>query len=610
MLHRASKLMSGAGAALCLTLAATALVAAAGSRRGEPTVAEARAFTEEAEDLLLDLGKRRSRAEWVQANFITQDTETIAAEAARTYLAASTDLAFRAARYRTLDLPHDLARKLLLLQSSLTLAAPPDADEQAELAELQASMESRYGRGKHCRPAGECLDINRLGRILAESRDPAELLEVWLGWRDIAPPMRPQYRRFVELANKGAGELGYDDLGLLWRSGYDMPPEAFAAEMDRLWKQVKPLYDALHCHVRAALSRTYGPEVAPGRGAIPAHLLGNMWAQSWSNVYELVKPPAGDPGFDLTRLLQARDVDAVGMVKHGERFFTSLGFDPLPATFWERSLFVKPADREVQCHASAWNIDAVDDLRIKMCIEITGEDFDTIHHELGHNFYQRAYNGQPPLFREGANDGFHEGIGDTLALSVTPEYLVRIGLLDKAPPPEADLGLLMKMALDRVAFLPFGLLVDQWRWRVFSGDVPPERYNRAWWELVLQRQGVEPPVPRSEEQFDAGAKYHVPANTPYARYFLAGILQFQFHRALCEAAGYDGPLHRCSIYGNQEAGRRLRAMMQMGASRPWMEAMAALSGGDGRMDATAMLDYFAPLKAWLDQQNSGRVCGW
>ena len=388
-----------------------------------------------------------------------------------------------------------------------------------------------------------------------------------------------------------------------------MDPNAFRAELDRLWEQVRPLYESLHCYVRGELSEHYGADVVPESGPIPAHVLGNMWAQTWSNVYDLVAPEMGDAGFDLTELLQQEGVDALEMVRYGERFFTSLGFEELPDTFWERSLFTKPADREVVCHASAWDIDQVEDIRIKMCIEINAEDFSTVHHELGHNFYQRAYSKQPFLYRESANDGFHEGVGDTVALSVTPDYLVQIGLLDEAPESEADLGVLLKMALDKVAFLPFGLVVDSWRWQVFSGEASVDEYNAAWWKLRERYQGVVPPVERTEEQFDPGAKYHVPANTPYTRYFLAHILQFQFHRALCETAGYDGPLHRCSIYGQQDAGEKLIKMLEMGASRPWPDALEALSG-QREMDATAILDYFAPLQSWLEEQNAGRQCGW
>ena len=387
-----------------------------------------------------------------------------------------------------------------------------------------------------------------------------------------------------------------------------MPADAFSAELDRLWAQVRPLYEALHAHVRASLAKAY-PGKVPEKGPIPAHLLGNIWAQQWGNVYPLVGVPAAGPGYDLTELLKAKKVDEKEMVRYGERFFTSLGFAPLPPTFWERSLFVKPRDREVVCHASAWDVDNVEDLRIKMCIEITAEDFRTIHHELGHNFYQRAYRTQPFLFRDSANDGFHEAIGDTIALSITPSYLKRIALIDAEPDTSKDIGLLLQMALDKLAFLPFGLLVDQWRWRVFAGEVGPAGYNAAWWSLREKYQGVSPPVARSEADFDPAAKYHVAANVPYARYFLAHILQFQFHRALCQAARQTGPLNRCSIYDDKEAGRRLEKMLAMGQSRPWPDALEALTG-QREMDATAIADYFAPLKKWLDEQNAGHPVGW
>jgi peptidyl-dipeptidase A len=467
-----------------------------------------------------------------------------------------------------------------------------------------------------CTGEGEqrvCRDLEDFETVIDESRDAQALLDAWTGWREVAPRYREAFTRYVELANRGARELGFSDLGALWRSGYDMPPDAFAAELDRLWSQVEPLYDALHCHVRARLAEHYGEKVIDPGAAIPAHLLGNMWAQGWSNVYDLVAPPAVDAGYELGERLRAEGYDAVQMVRAGERFFTSLGLEPLPETFWERSLFTKPADRNVVCHASAWDIDFEDDLRIKMCIEVNAEDFSTIHHELGHNFYQRAYNQLDPLFRDSANDGFHEALGDTIALSVTPAYLQEIGLIEQEPPASADLALLMRMALDKVAFLPFGLLVDKFRWDVFSGAIPPADYNAGWWRLREQYQGVRAPVERDESVFDAGAKYHVTANVPYARYFLAHILQFQLHRALCAAAGIEGPLHRCSIYGDEEAGRRLEELMSVGASRPWPEALATITGpggGEATMDATAILDYFAPLARWLDEQNESRACGW
>lgn len=582
-----------------------------GPAASPPTVAEAQEFIEKAEARLLELSIKADRAGWAQSNFITYDTELMAAQARKDLIAATMELAAAATRFDALKLPEEVARKFKLLKLAVTLPAPSDPAKQTELTEGVAWMESTYGKGRYC-PSGEgakCLDLNDLSRILASSRNPEELLEAWRGWRTISPPMRPRYQRFFTLANEGARELGFTDLGALWRSGYDMSPEEFSAEVERLWQQLRPLYEALHAHVRASLAKHYGTKLVPEDGLIPAHLLGNMWSQSWLNIYPLVAPPSGDPGFDLTELLKAKKVDEREMVRYGERFFLSLGFEALPPTFWERSLFTKPADRDVVCHASAWDIDAEADLRIKMCIEVNEEDFSTIHHELGHNFYQRAYRHQPPFFRNSANDGFHEAVGDTVALSITPDYLQQIGLLEKVPDPGGDLGLLMKMALDKIAFFPFALVVDQWRWKVFSGEIPPEKYNQAWWELRQKYQGIAPPVARSEADFDPGAKYHVPANVPYMRYFLAHILQFQFHRALCREAGYQGPLHLGSVYNNKAAGDRLRRMLEMGQSRPWPEALEALTG-EKRMDATAVLDYFAPLKKWLDEQNQKRRVGW
>ena len=575
-----------------------------------PTVDEARAFIETAETRLLDLWMKAGRAAWVQNNFITDDTNAMAAAASTEVMAATTELATAAARFNVLVLPEDLKRKLTRLKTSLAAVAPSEPDLQRELAEIMTEMESIYGRSEYC-PDGQddCLDLPTMERMFATLRETDELLDIWTGWRTVSPQMRPLYERFVELSNAGAQEMGFGDVGDMWRSGYDMPPSDFTAELERLWEQVRPLYESLHCHVRARLAEEYGTAVVPQDEPIPAHLLGNMWSQTWANIYETVGPPGSGPEYDLTRLLERHGVDELEMVRYGERFFSSLGFAPLPSSFWDRSLFKKPADRDVVCHASAWDLDFESDVRIKMCIGVNDEDFVTIHHELGHNYYQRAYRMQDLLYRDSANDGFHEGIGDTIALSITPEYLVRVGLLDRAPAAENDIGLLLRQALDKVAFLPFGLLVDQWRWKVFSGEIAPSEYNESWWRLREQYQGIRPPLPRSEDDFDPGAKYHVPANTPYTRYFLAHILQFQFHRALCDAAGVEGPLHRCSIFESEEAGRRLRMMLEMGASRPWPEALEVIAGTRD-MDATAILDYFAPLAGWLQEQNEGRSCGW
>ena len=599
-------------AAIILAVSITGTVACGGTTStAAPTAADAKAFLDTVDAAFTKLGLDANRAGWVGQNFITEDTEALDARATQAIADASSRFAKEAVKFDHVDVPADQRRQLTLLKVALVLATPSDPGEAEELATLVSSMRGAYGKGKWCADPAKpetCKNIDDVTRLLAIPGDEKALRAAWEGWHTVGPPMRKDYQRFVELSNKGAKELGFADTGAMWRSKYDMPPDEFTRELDRLWDQVRPLYLKLHAYVRLKLHEKYGDAV-PANGPIPGHLLGNIWAQDWSNIYPLAAPPHADPGVSLTDILKKRNLPALDMVRTGERFYTSLGFAALPKTFFERSLFVRPKDREVVCHASAWDVDFVEDVRIKMCIEQTAEDFTTIHHELGHNYYQRAYKNLPVVFRDSANDGFHEAIGDTIALSVTPEYLVKIGLLDKAPDASRDLGLLMTKALEKIAFLPFGLLIDQWRWKVFSGDVKPGDYNKAWWDLRVKYQGVAPPSARGEEFFDPAAKYHVPDNTPYTRYFLADILQFQFHRALAKTAGCTLPLNRCSIFESKEAGRRLNAMLSMGQSKPWPEALEALTGSK-QMDATAILDYFAPLSKWLDEQLAGKQVGW
>jgi peptidyl-dipeptidase A len=579
---------------------------------------EAGAFIEDVEKSLRSLWVSRDEANWVNENFITDDTEALAAAGEEATAAYVGEAIKRSRRYENAveRLPVDVARKVYLLSLAQTIPAPADAKRRAELAGIETWMTSAYGKGQYCPPAGSplralgaCLHLDELSRVLRTSRKPADLLEAWRGWHAIATPLKDKYARYVELANEGAREIGFADVGVLWKAGYDMSPGAFEADVERLWSEVKPLYEALHCYVRAKLRAKYPAEHIVDRGPIPAHLLGNMWAQEWNNIYDLVVPFPNEPSLDVGGKLKAGRWDAVKMVRQGERFFTGLGFAPLPETFWKRSLLTRPRDREVVCHASAWDVTWSGDLRIKMCIEPTEEDFVTIHHELGHLFYFQRYVSLPILFQQGANDGFHEAIGDTMALSVTPAYLKSIGLLDTLPNSDRTrLNAQMKMALEKVAFLPFGLLIDKWRWEVFSGHVGPADYNAAWWKLKEQYQGVAAPVAREADAFDPGAKFHVAASTPYIRYFLARIYQFQFHKALCEAAGYTGPLDQCSIHDNTAAGAKLLAMLSLGASKPWPDVLDALGGGR-RADAQPMLEYFAPLAQWLADQNKGRSCG-
>ena len=593
-----------------------------------PTVDEARAFVAEVEDHLRRLWPARDQASWVNENFITDDTEALAAAGEEATAAYMSEAIARSRRFDAIraQLPADVARKLYLLSIAQTVPAPTDPAKRAELAGIESWMMSAYGKGQYCPPDGSalrrylkadagakaepCLHLDDLSSILAKSRKPDELVEAWRGWYATAAPMKARYSRYVELANEGARAIGFADVGALWRSGYDMPPEALAADIERLWSEVKPLYDELHCYVRSRLQEKYGKAAVADHAPIPAQLLGNMWAQEWNNIYDLVVPYPHEPSLDVGKKLVSGRWDARKMVRQGEHFFTGLGFDPLPETFWKRSLFTRPRDRDVVCHASAWDVSWSGDLRIKMCIEPTEEDLVTIHHELGHDFYYQRYDRLPILFQRGANDGFHEAIGDTMALSVTPEYMKSVGLLDEVPRNDrARLDQQMKMALDKVAFLPFGLLIDKWRWDVFAGKVAPADYEKAWVDLVQKYQGVAAPVARTADDFDPGAKYHVAASAQYVMYFLARIYQFQFHAALCKAAGYVGPLDQCSIHDNKQAGAKLMAMLALGGSVPWPDAMEAVGAGR-TADAGPMLEYFAPLRAWLHDRNKGQACGW
>lgn len=596
------------------------------------SAADAAAFVEKVETTYREAFEEAGRIQWVNSTYINFDTDWLAAKSAGELTKMSVDFANEAAKFDGVELPPDLRRKLDFMKLGIVLPAPSRDGAAEELAEITTRLGSTYStgtisvdsaaykdalaniRGADGDLSGAKVRQNETELLMRQLRDPAKLAEVWTKWNDYAAGMKNDYARMVEIANEGAQELGYKDVGALWRSGYDMSPEEFEAETDRLWSEVKPLYDQLHCYVRAELNEKYGDAAVPLDQPIRADLLGNMWAQEWGSIGDIVSidaPNSAGQGqsLDLDKILVAKGYDPVRMVKTGENFFTSLGFEPLPQTFWERSQITKPRDREVVCHASAWDIDLKDDLRIKMCTTVGAEDFITIHHELGHNFYQRAYKDQPVLFQNGANDGFHEAIGDMIALSITPDYLKQIGLIDTVPPASEDLSLLMRQALDKIAFLPFGLLVDKYRWKIFAGEITPDTYNDGWWALRTQYQGIRPPSDRPSGGFDAGGKYHVPGGVPYTRYFLARILQFQFYKAACDQIGWTGPLHRCSFYGSKEVGEKFNAMMEMGASKPWPDALEAFTGSR-QIDGTAIVTYFKPLMEHLQKENAGRQCGW
>jgi peptidyl-dipeptidase A len=613
---------------------------AAPAAKAAVTAADADAFIKGVNDDYREIRPYYTAAQWAQATYIIGDTQLLASRANEQWLEYLSRKVQESKQFNGVETSEETGRALLRLKLSTANPAPSDADKRAELAKILSKMQGNYGAGKWCKPDGGCLSLPEIEKIINDpTQTPQARAEAWVGWHETSRPIREDYVRFAEYGNECARELGFANLGEMWRAGYDMSPAEFENEVERLWQQVSPLYDALHCHVRARLNKEYGDAVVPKDGLIPAHLLGNMWAQQWGNIYPLIEPYPGASALDVTAALKMRrDAEykrllgefkgkpttldlaelehkadaamAVQMTKVAEDFYTSLGMPALPETFYERSLLVKPRDREVVCHASAWDMNMQGDVRIKQCIEPDEEQLSTIHHELGHIYYYLLYNGLPPLFQGAAHDGFHEAIGDVVTLSLTPEHLAKIGLVpEQKTDDKALINAQMKWALDKIVFLPWGKLVDQWRWKVFAGEIKPADYNAGWWDLRARYQGVSPPVPRSEADFDPGAKYHIPGNTPYTRYFLSFILQFQMQKALCEIAGHRGPLHACDVYGNTEAGKRFMDMLAQGASRPWQETLEKLTG-TREMDGSALIEYFQPLLGYLEQQNEGLSCGW
>lgn len=610
--------MKSLNSAIVISALALGLTSCASTEQGDTSAStEPNAVTESAKEFVariqeesIELSKETNAAFWVRNTYITPDTAVLAAKAGERALEFESNMVNQAKQFKGSNMDESTARAIELMLRGSSAPAPNDAGLRAELSQILTDMEGQYGSGEYCDDQGNCRQLQELESVLANSKDYDELLDVWQGWRTISAPYRGKYQRFVEIANQGAQDFGHQNLADLWKSGYDMEPQAFTIEARRLWDQVKPFYEQLHCHVRAKLSDQYGADKVPLDGPIPAHLLGNMWSQTWENLYDTMQPYQGVASLDVTSALKEQGYDELKMTKTAEGFFTSLGLPALPESFYQNSMIKKPADRDVVCHASAWDIANGNDPRIKQCVEITEEQLGTLHHELGHIYYYLMYKKQPTVFKGGAHDGFHEAIGDTIQLSMTPGYLKKKGLIDQVVEGhEATINKQMKLALEKIAFLPFGKMIDEWRWKVFSGEISPEQYTEGWWKLREEYQGIKAPVTRTETDFDPGAKYHIPGNTPYTRYFLSFIMQFQFHKALCGVAGHEGPLHECSIYENKAAGDKLGAMLAMGQSKPWPEAMQALTGQPD-MDASAIIDYFAPLNTWLEKQNENRQCGW
>ncbi|XP_075631437.1 angiotensin-converting enzyme [Balearica regulorum gibbericeps] len=575
--------------------------------------AQAKEFLSEYNSTAEAVWNAYTEASWAYNTNITDHNKEIMLEKNLAMSKHTLEYGMRARQFDPSDFQDQSVTRILKKLSVIERAALPE-NELKEYNTLLSDMETTYSVAKVCKENEICRPLDPdLTDIMANSRDYDELLFAWKGWRDASgKKIKNNYKRYVELSNKAAVLNGYTDNGAFWRSLYETP--TFEEDLEKLYLQLQPLYLNLHAYVRRALYKKYGAERINLKGPIPAHLLGNMWAQSWSNIFDLVIPFPDATKVDATPAMKQQGWTPKKMFEESDRFFTSLGLIPMPQEFWDKSMIEKPADgREVVCHASAWDFYNRKDFRIKQCTVVNMDDLITVHHEMGHVQYFLQYMDQPISFRDGANPGFHEAVGDVMALSVsTPKHLHSINLLDQVTDnKESDINYLMSIALDKIAFLPFGYLMDQWRWKVFDGRIKEDEYNQQWWNLRMKYQGLCPPAPRSEDDFDPGAKFHIPANVPYIRYFVSFVIQFQFHQALCAAAGHTGALHTCDIYQSKEAGRILGDALKLGFSKPWPEAMELITG-QPNMSADALMSYFEPLMTWLVKENekNGEVLGW
>ncbi|KAJ6635505.1 Angiotensin-converting enzyme, partial [Pseudolycoriella hygida] len=515
----------------------------------------------------------------------------------------------------------DVRRQLMLLKNIGT-AALSDADLDS-LTRIRTSMSGIYSSAKICpyeRPVcdleteGLSLDPQieeRLATLAKSGDNYNEMLYLWEEWREKSGKlMRDQYKEYVALSNKAAVANGFKDNGEMWRARYEH--NNLVELVDKLWSEVEPLYHELHRFVRHRLSDVYSM-VNIGDPLLPAHVFGNM-AQNWGHLYELTRPFPNASDVDVTSKMIDLEFDEYRMYNMSDEFYMSLGLPTSFVSYNPPSIIVKPTDRTITCHASAWDFCDGEDFRIKQCTKINMEDFLVVHHEMGHIMYYLMYKDQPQIYRTGANPGFHEAVGDTIALSVaTPKHLAAVGLLENYADSEADnINALYKMALERVAFLPFGLLIDKWRWDVFDGTTPESQWNQHWWELREKYQKIKAPTFRGEEFFDPGAKYHIPADSQYIAYFVAHILEFSFYRSLCIAAGEYDPnnstsqLHKCDYYNSEAAGNKLRAGLSLGYSKHWSEALQELTGSP-EISSSALMEYFAPLYDFLKAENDKRL---
>ncbi|KAM6291936.1 angiotensin-converting enzyme 2 [Porphyrio hochstetteri] len=584
---------------------------------------EAQRFLEDFNRRVEDISYESSIASWNYNTNITEENANKMNEADSKWSAFYDEASRNASSFPLASIQDDLTRlQIQSLQDRGSSNLSPEKYER--LSTVLSKMSTIYSTGTVCKTTepSECLVLEPgLDIIMANSTDYHERLWAWEGWRaNVGRMMRPLYEEYVDLKNEIATLNNYSDYGDYWRANYEADyPENYKYSRDQLIKdvektfeQIKPLYQQLHAYVRHRLEQFYGPEFISSTGCLPAHLLGDMWGRFWTNLYPLTVPYPAKPNIDVTSTMVLKKWDAMKIFKAAETFFDSIGLYKMTEGFWNNSMLTEPTDnRKVVCHPTAWDL-GKGDYRIKMCTKVTMDDFLTAHHEMGHIEYDMAYSKQPYLLRGGANEGFHEAVGEIMSLSAaTPQHLKSLDLLEPTfqEDEETEINFLLKQALTIVGTMPFTYMLEKWRWMVFRGEITKEEWTKRWWEMKREIVGVVEPVLHDETYCDPAVLFHVSNDYSFIRYYTRTIYQFQFQEALCKAANHNGPLHTCDITNSTAAGTKLRELLELGRTKPWTQALENVTG-EKYMNAAPLLHYFEPLYEWLQGNNSGRYIGW
>jgi len=573
-------------------------------------VSEVEFFLVRADELLREVWSNQRRAEWVNDAYRSEDTIALENRAKSELFRVGRELGVEASNLLDSDLPKLSQRRLELLRSSFSTSSHLEPVKQQEFVALQRQLEEFYRNRTFClEGAVDCLDSAGIKEAFRDSQNTDKLIELWREWRRELPSLRNTFERYVELTNEAAIELGYRNANEASVSFSGMPVENFESGREHLWEQVRPLYESLHCLVRGDLGQEFGTAAVPPKEEIPAHLLSDISNGSSISLHRAFLSLNDESEENLIRSLQREEINSLGVVSLGQEFFNSLGFESLEPEFWSQSIFMSPVDEEDYCAVRAWNVDLTSDLRLKVCARITGENFVDVYRSLSEIYYHRAKRGQDALFRMGADQDLLVALGGAITLSLTPRHLMELGLLEDVDLENAHIAFLVSQALDTIGRTPFGLVVDKWKTQVFSGATPAALYNKSWWDLRRRYEGIRPASPRSDTDFDSGSIRDVLTDQLNTPNLFIDVLKFQTHKTLCQIAGFEGPLSECSIYRSSKAGIRLMEMMAIEAGAPRHRLLSFLSGGR-RLDAAALLEYFQPLRVWLDAKNEGRTCGW